>query len=163
MKRVWIVGSLLGLLLAGCGAEETFETVADELAAPVLAEQRLIYVELPGEAASPAVESDAGRLYLCGDYDISVQTLEGGDLDGTLRALTGFGREDLTVMTTRRDGLDCYEFVFTSAGETGDLVGKGMILDDGCYHYCLTVLADAEKAADHQVFWEEMFMSFRLA
>ena len=50
-----------------------------------------------------------------------------------------------------------------SAGETGDLVGRGMILDDGSYHYCLTVLAEADKAAENQAFWDSMFQTFRLA
>lgn len=162
MKK-WIVWMILPLFLTGCAAEETFETIADEQVAPVIAQQRQIYVELPDAAASPAVESDSGRIYLCGDYEIVIQTLEGGDLDGTLQTLTGFRRDDLTVMETWQEGCACYEFVFASAGETGDLVGRGMILDDGSYHYCLTVLAEAEKAEENQVYWEEMFMSFRLA
>ena len=163
MGKRWSVLILLGLILSGCAAEETFETVADELVVSASAQRRDIYVELPGEAASPAVESDAGRLYLCGDYDIRVQILEGGDINGTVRSLTGFDMEDLTVVQTQRDQLPCYEFVFSSAGETGDQVGRGMIIDDGSWHYCLTVLGDAEKAAGNQVFWEDMFRSFRLA
>lgn len=163
MRKYWVLLSVLLLMLTGCAAEETFETVADELIQPVIAEQKQIYVELPGAAASPAVESDSGRLYMCGDYDISVQILDGGDLSATVRTLTGFEPEELTVMETQRDDLACYEFVWASAGETGDQVGRAMILDDGSYHYCLMVLGDAEKAAQNQVFWEDMFNTFRLA
>lgn len=163
MKKCGLLLIALALVLTGCAAEETFETIADEQAAPVIAQQRQIYVELPDAAASPAVESDSGRLYLCGDYEILIQTLEGGDLDGTLQTLTGFQRDALTVMETWQDGCACYEFVFASAGETGDLVGRGMILDDGSYHYCLTVLAEADKAAENQAFWDSMFQTFRLA
>lgn len=163
MKRTGILLVMAALLLAGCAGEETFETISDVVEDPVFAEHRNIYVELPSDAASPAVESDAGRLYLCGDYEIQVQILEGGDLNATLRTLTGFERDALTVMQTQRDGEDCYEFVFTSAGETGDTVGRGMVIDDGSWHYCLMVQADAEAAAERQVFWEEMFQSFRLA
>ena len=162
MKKIWCM-VLLACILTGCAAEETFETIADEQAAPVIAQQRQVYVELPDAAASPAVESDSGRIYLCGDYEIVIQTLEGGDLDGTLQTLTGFRRDALTVMETWQEGCACYDFVFASAGETGDSVGRGMILDDGSFHYCLTVLADADKAAENQVYWEEMFTSFRLA
>ena len=162
MRKGWIVIPVLTLLLSGCGAEETFETVADELAAPVIARQRQIYVELPEYAASPAVESDSGRLYHCGEYDISVQILDSGDLGRTVTSVSGFSLEDITVLETVRDGWDCYEFVFVSAGETGDQVGHGMILDDGSYHYCLTVMGSAETAARNQAYWEAMFASFRL-
>lgn len=163
MKKCWIFIVLMGMLLAGCGAEETFETLADEQAAQVLARQRQIYVELPGEAASPAVESGSGRLYLCGDYEISIQTLEGGDTDATVRSLTGYGQETLTILETRKEDLVCREFVWASAGETGDLVGRAMVIDDGSYHYCLTVLADADTAEQNRAVWDRMFESFRLA
>lgn len=163
MKKRWMILSVLALLLTGCAAEETFETVADENVAQVIAGQRQIYVELPGEAASPAVESGSARLYLCDGYDIHVQILESGDLSETVRTLTGYEKDALTVMQTQREGLACYEFAWVSAGETGDLVGRAMVLDDGSYHYCLTVLGDAETAEQKQVFWEDMFASFRLS
>ena len=161
-KRLAIL-ALSGLLLCGCGVEDTFETVSDELVVAAVAPRRDIYVELPGEAASPAVESDAGRLYLCGDYEIRVQILPGGDFGATVRSLTGFEPEDLTVIQTQREENDCYEFVFSCAGETGDQVGRGMIIDDMSWHYCLTVLSEAETAAQNQAAWEEMFRSFRLS
>lgn len=163
MKKCWMILMVLALLLAGCGAEETMETVADEQVAQVLAQQRQVYVELPGEAASPAVESDSGRLYLCGDYEISIQTLEGGDTDATVRTLTGYGREALTMLQTRNEGLVCWEFAWASAGETGDMVGRAMVIDDGSYHYCLRVLADADTAEQNRAVWDRMFESFRLA
>ncbi len=162
MKRIWIVGLVL-LLLTGCGAEETMETVADELVEQVLGQQKLIYVELPAEAASPAVESDSGRLYHCGGYEICVEILPGGDLDATVKTLSGFDREKLTLVQTQRDDQECYELVWVSAGEMGDRVGRAMILDDGSYHYCVMVLGDADKAEANQVFWDEMFASFRLS
>lgn len=161
MRKCWIIVLLL-IMLNGCAAQETMETVSDEMISPVMSQPKQIYVELPGEAASPAVESDSGRLYLCGDYEIGVQILDGGDLESTIRTLTGYEKDALTVMETKKDELDCYEFVWYSAGETGDRVGQATILDDGSYHYCLTVLGDAEKAPGHQVFWDQMFQSFRL-
>lgn len=163
MKKCWCVLMVMGLLLSGCGAEETFETVADEQAAQVLAQQRQIYVELPGDAASPAVESDSGRLYLCGDYEICIQTLQGGDADATLRTLTGYGKDGLTVLETQKEGMPCWEFAWASAGETGDMVGRAMVIDDGSYHYCLTVLADADTAEQNRAVWDRMFETFRLA
>ena len=84
------------LLLAGCGAAETVETVADVWEEPVMAAPSQIHLELPGEALECAMESDTGRLYLGDGYDVMVQTLSGGDLEATIRALTGFSKEEIT-------------------------------------------------------------------
>ena len=108
------------------------------------------------------MESGSDRLYQCDSYDIRVQTLAGGDLSATVRDLSGYEQEDLTLIHTVRDGLDCYEFVWASAGEGGDQVGRAMILDDGIYHYCVSVLGDAAAASENQVYWEDLFHSFRL-
>ena len=159
MGKLKILAVLSVLLLCGCGAEETMETVADDIVVPVLAQMRSIYVELPSDSASPAVESGADRLYQCGTYDIRVQTLSAGDFNGTVRSLTGYDAENLTVMHTIRDGFDCYEFVWASAGETGDQVGRALVLSDGSYHYCVSVLGDAYCAAENQVHWQCLFDS----
>lgn len=163
MKKTRILIGLLALLLCACGSEETLETVSDEIVQPVSAEMRQIYLELPAEAASPAVESGADRLYQCETYDIRVQTLEGGDLDKTIQTLSGYPRDSLTVMQTLKDGWDCYEFVWVSAGEDGDLVGRAMILSDGSYHYCVSVLGEAACMLENQVHWDGLFDSFTLA
>jgi len=159
MKKWWML-ILTAVLLTGCGSRETLETVADELAVPVMAQPKRIQAKLPGEAAMPTVESDSGRLYLCQDYEIMLQTLAGGDLDATLRSVTGYGREDLTVLETLRSDMPCYEFTWSCAGEAGDRVGQGILLDDGTYHYCMTALWDAEKSEDLQIIWSEIFSSF---
>lgn len=161
MKKCWIF--LVALFLTGCAAEETFETVADEQLVPVYAQAREIFVELPEEAAAPAVESGSGRLYLCRDYEISIQTMTSGDLDSTIRQVCGYGREDLTVMETEKDGIPCYSFAWACAGENGDRVGRAMVLEDGAYHYVLTVLTDAASAKENQAQWQRMFETFSLA
>ena len=162
MKK-WIAIVLCMLLLSGCGSEEVMETVADEWVVPVMAEPAQITVKLPGEAAMPVSESDSGRLYLCQDYEIALQTLSSGDLDGTLRSVTGYGREALTVLETLRSDLPCYEFTWTCAGENGDRIGRGILLDDGTYHYVMTALWDAEKTETMQLSWNEVFASFNVA
>ena len=58
---------------------------------------------------------------------------------------------------------DRYEFVWVSAGETGERLGRGVILDDGSYHYVMTVLRDAESTENSQIVWNDVFASFRLA
>lgn len=157
-KSVWIL--MLALALTGCAAEETFETISDEPVLPVMAQPREITVELPGEAALPTMESDSGRAYLCRDYEIYIQTMAGGDLDATVRSLSGYGRDDLTVMETSQDGLKRWEFVWTCAGEKGDRLGRAVVLDDGSYHYTLAILRDEDTTDNSQVVWNDIFSSF---
>lgn len=155
---------LLGLLLSGCGAKETLETVADDIPLqPVLAQPAQISVRLPDNAVSPVLESDTEQVYFCEDYEIAIETRASGDLSGTITAMTGFDPEQLTVMHTSLDGVDRYEFVWASAGEDGDRLGRGVVLDDGSYHYCMTVLRDAENQKKSQVVWSDVFSSFSLA
>lgn len=153
---------LLTAMLCGCAGQEVLETVSDEQMIPVMAQPGKITVSLPGEASLPTMENDNGRLYLCQNYEIAVQTLMGGDLDATLRDLTGYGREDLTVLETLRSDMPCYEFVWACAGEEGEQLGQGILMDDGVYHYCMTVLWDAEDSQSGQTVWSEVFSSFNV-
>lgn len=163
MKKI-IVMLMMSLLLSGCGAKETLETVADDIPLqPVLAEPAQISVRLPDNAVSPVLESDTEQVYLCEDYEISIETRASGDLGGTITALTGFDPEQLTVMHTKQDDADRYEFVWVSAGEMGERLGRGVVLDDGSYHYCMSVLRDAENQKKSQVVWSDVFSSFCLA
>ena len=163
MKKI-IVMLMMSLLLSGCGAKETLETVADDIPLqPVLAEPAQISVRLPDNAVSPVLESDTEQVYLCEDYEISIETRASGDLGGTITALTGFDPEQLTVMHTKQENADRYEFVWASAGEEGDRLGRGVVLDDGSYHYCMTVLRDAEDQKKSQVVWSDVFSSFSLS
>jgi len=161
--KIWITIFLAGVLLTGCGAEPALETIADELAEPVQAPVARIQVELPDEAALPAMESSESRLYLCEDYEILIQTLDGGDLEETVRTLTGYGTDKLTLVQTRQDGLRRYDFVWVSTGEKGEMVGRAVILDDGNYHYTMTVLHPAEDTENTQIVWRRVFESFSLA
>lgn len=151
---------LLALALTGCAAEETYETISDEILVPAMAQPREITVSLPGEAALPAMESDNGRAYLCQDYEVYLQTLEAGDMDATVRTLSGYDPEALTVMETEQEGLKRSEFVWACAGETGDRIGRAVVLDDGYYHYTLTILRDAATTETSQISWDEIFSSF---
>lgn len=160
MKRILLV-LLMSLLLAGCAEAELGETVADVWQEAVtVAAPRETRLELPGEAVACAMESDTGRLYFGDGYEVMVQTLSGGDLDATIRALTGFDREDITVLQSQSDPKR-WEFAWASAGEGGERLGRGVVLDDGNYHYCLTVLQDADDD-DCQIIWSQVFNSFEL-
>ena len=151
------------LLLSGCGAQETMETVADEWVEEAMAPAREILVELPEEAAAPAAENANGRIYLCSDYEIEIQTMDGGDLDATIRDLCGYDREELTVIASNPQGLKRYDFVWTAAGEGGDKIGRAVLLDDGQFHYTMTVLRSADSVEQSQIVWRSVFESFALA
>ena len=85
MKKLCVL-MIIALLLCGCGAEQTFETVADEMVQQVMAQPREVSLTLPEETLLPAMESDGRTLYLCSGYDVAVQTFSGGDLDATSEA-----------------------------------------------------------------------------
>ena len=97
MKRMILLFLVL-LLLTGCGVAETFETVTDEPVCEVLAQPREIHFFLAEESVLPVMETEGRKLYLCGEYDVMSQILEGGDLDRTIRQVSGFSPEDLTVI-----------------------------------------------------------------
>ena len=83
---------LITVLLAGCAAQDTVETVSDEQILPVMAEPRHISVSLPGETALPVMENDNGRVYVTNDYEIVIQTLEAGDLHRTMLNIVHLAR-----------------------------------------------------------------------
>lgn len=161
MKRCWVI-VFLALAFTGCGVQETFETIADSYDIPAMAQARQLHLELPADVAVLTVANEeAGTIYLCDNYTVTVQTLSSGDLDGTLRSVTGYGRDALTVMETETEGLIRYDVVWSCAGEGGDQVGRAVILDDGSYHYVLTAMTDAERTADVSADWELLFQTFR--
>ena len=160
MKKVCFV-LLMAVLLSGCAAQETFETVADEILQPVMAQPAEISVRLPDNAVAPVLESDQRQVYMSEEYEILIETVASGDLSATIRDLCGYEKDQLTVMETQNQNVSRYEFVWACAGEKGDRLGRAVILDDGDYHYCLSVLRDAvqEKC---QIVWSDVFASFTL-
>lgn len=161
MKK-WIVLLLCALLLAGCASEETFETVADELVVSVMAQPGQISVDLPDDAVAPVLESGSEQVWMCDDYELIIQTVEGGDLSATVQSISGYPKEELTIMETQNQNVTRYEFVWASAGEQGDRLGRAVVLDDGNYHYCMSVLRDAADTEKTQIVWNEVFQSFTL-
>ena len=153
---------LIALLMTGCGARETYETVADVPAVPAMAAPREISVRLPEDAVAPVLDGEGEQVYLCDDYEILVEILESGDLSETIKRLSGYDREKVTVMETFLDGTGRYEFVWACSGEEEDRIGRAVILDDGTYHYCLSVLRDASTTEGSQIVWEDIFASFTL-
>ena len=158
MKKRWAIIAML-FMLAGCTADDTFETISDEAVEPVMAAPGETTVMLPDGAAAPVLQSDDRQMYLGEDYHIVLENHPSGDLGKTIRAMSGFEGSSLTVMKTVQGLADRYEFVWVSAAESGEQLGRGVILDDGQYHYCMSVLRDPQSADN---VWEQVFASFRL-
>lgn len=163
MKKLWVI-PILALLLAGCGGEKTLETVGDVSDTPVVAAEQRVLLQLPKELSAPVLQSEkTGTLYVCDDYSVTVQTVDAGDLNATIRNATGMNREDLQIMQTEEKGIKRYRWVWATGGENGVQIGRGCVLDDGHYHYVLTALADEKVSSRVQPAWKEIFGSFRLA
>lgn len=162
MKKCWISLVLL-VLLTGCGAQETLETVKDVPVQPVSATVQQVLLELPEGLAAPTLENaEQGQLYVCDNYTLSVQTVQSGDLEKSLRMATGFSKENLQIMETLQGNAKRYESVWAAAGDPEMQIGRVCILDDGNYHYVLTAMANAAQAGQLQESWNTLFSSFRL-
>lgn len=161
MKITALILCLL-VLLTGC-TQEVFETVGDPNDVQVMAVPATLLIDLPESAATPVMEGVSGKLYFCDDYEIMVETLNSGNLDATLQTLTGFSREEMRLLETKRCGVSCYEGAWSAAGEAGDQIGRVMVLDDGVYHYCVSLMTDAKDAAQCQSQWQGILDSVALA
>ena len=157
---------LLGaaLMLTGCGAAETFETLGpvehEKEVAAVMASPCL---SLPEEVALAVFEQDNDKLYLCDEYTIMTRILPSGDLNATVTALCGYEKDALTVMESGADGRNRYDWVWTATSDDGDLVCRACVLDDGNYHYCLCVMAPAGSVGALSDTINSLFSSFSLA
>lgn len=157
MKLMCVLLTLL--LLTGCGGTQTFETVTD-VYATLPPPKREIHLNLPEEAVAAVDCPDGGQLYSCDGYEMLVLTRPGGSLDTTLRALTGLEPGRVRRLDRVEDALSRSDFTWCAAAETGELVGRGAVLDDGATHYCLVVTAAADAAHDLQAVWNGLFQSF---
>ena len=162
MRKLLVI-TMVALLLAGCGTTEVFERVEDSPNVPAMAQEKQVVLTLPDDAAAPVVNADGGRLFLCDGYDLTVQTLPGGDISRTVTALCGFNPEQVRMVQTQRQGNKCYEWVWSAAGEGGDQVGRAMVISDGTYHYCVCVMADAVTAGVLDGQWSAIFEGITLA
>lgn len=164
MKKWMIAAAVAVLMLTGCQRVGTLETVTDTWDAPQKPEPQALALELPKNAAVATLTAeDTGTLYFCDGYTVAVQTMPAGDLDGTLREITGYSRENLKIMETCSGECTRYDFVWSCAGETGDQVCRGAVLSDGNYHYTMTAMTDENSAGALNQTMQELFSSFVLA
>lgn len=161
MKKLSLILALC-LLLCGCGAQETFETLGNVWDQEVSATPAKTEFDLPQEAAERTMASEQGQIWFCPGYEITTQTLPAGDVDRTVQSICGYQRDALTFLQTSNSQIKRYECVWTAAGELGDEVYRAVILDDGIFHYIITVSASADDAGSLQDSWEPLLASFSL-
>ena len=161
MKKlcVWI---LAAVLLAGCSSQ-SYETRAAPCAAEPVATAGTICIRLPDGVSVPTLSTQTGdRIYIADDYEVCLQTMEGGDISTTLKSCTGYDRSNLTVLETEKDGMKRYDCAWTAAGEGTQTVGRMTVLDDGNFHYVLSVTAPADSAQSMLSAWTELSESFQI-
>lgn len=159
MKKL-ILTTLCIMLMSGCAATDTFEQIQDVYVQIPMEAPKEIQIELPADAGSTVLAGQDGRLYFCEGYEIAVETCPSGDLEQTIKGMTGYEREDIAVFETAAAvGVKRYEFVWTSAGEGGEIVCRAVIMDDGLYHYCVSLTALSSEAGSLQEAWNEILKS----
>jgi hypothetical protein len=150
------------LLLSGCGSSETLETLGPvEHVMGTLPPPSTVQLTLPDSSSLQTLGSD-DQVYDCEGYILLRQTLFSGDFTATTQTLSGFRPDRLTVIETEENGVTRYDWVWTAAGEEGEVVGRAAVLDDGYYHYCLCAIASAESSTVLNKEWNDVFNSFSL-
>lgn len=163
MKKLCLTIGLC-LLLTGCASVDTFETLGqidhESNTQPAMAK---IALTVPESAAAEALGGAEGTMYACDGYLLIVQTRDGGDMDTTAKALSGFSVQNLSVIESGTSTCKRYEWVWSAVDdEDGERLCRAMVLDDGNYHYCLSAIAPAAQAGALQEQWTQVFRSFRL-
>lgn len=162
-KRMIVMLLVLCALLCSCSAAETFEQLQDVYVAAPPAEPSQIKLELPEDTAQSVMSTDTGKLYFGENYEVLVETYESGDLNKTLQTVTGYPADQLTVMQLRDDGFNRYLCAWSTVTAEGEKVGRCAVLDDGNYHYCLTVLVPASEAGKLQSVVDTLLRSYSLS
>lgn len=162
MKKLCVCICMI-ILLSGCAARETFETISDDILQPVMAPAGEILLTLPQSASTQTMlGEDGAKLYFCDGYTATVQTVERGDLEATAKLLCGYGTDSLDIVETAVQGKKRWDWVWTAAGEGGDVIGRAAVIDDGSYHYCVTVMASSKEAGTLEAEWTALFRSFHV-
>ena len=161
--KKWIIVLLSVFVLAGCDAKETFETVDDLAITPAVADAQRVHISFPEETLMQTMEdASGGKLYLCDGYTITVQAFASGDLERTVQETTGFSTDRISLIETHVNNVVRYDCAWSAAGEAGDQVCRAAILDDGNYHYVVTMMTPAENAENLVQTWQMVLGSVSL-
>lgn len=152
MKRLLVL-MMAAALMSGCAAEPVYETIGNAMedTQPVISPGKIELV-LPEEAEMQVIEDEYGsKSYRIGDREVWTQICDGGDVSATLEKVTGIRADALTVMEHQVLDMPCHEIAWITTNEEGTFVARTAVLDDGNYHYCVSLMmpeADAEKLGD---------------
>lgn len=160
MKKLWIL--VFAVLLSGCAAEQTFETISD-VWYPEETQLSEIVLPLPEEAAEAVVQADGTSVYACDGYELTLEVLPGGSIDQTMQTISGLSPERLSALETHPAYGTRYDLTWCAESEQGEQISRAAVLDDGCTHYCLTATASAADVSELTRQWNALFQSFALA
>ena len=165
--RTGILMAALALLLSGCAAQYTWETVDDTV--PASAEASAPACRLTLAAAEDVLEpvfSDDGRTAVYeqkdGDYEITAQTMRAADRNDIVQRLSGFAPEQIEVVQTQRFGMPEYQFAWYASGEEGGRLCRADVLCDGDWCYAVTFSVKEECGSACDAAAERVFASICL-
>ena len=163
MKK-WIFGLVLvfGIFLCGCNGTESYEVLSDDIVGVPIAEPAKVELKLPEDSALAVMSGSDWQYYEGEHYQIILQTFSSGNLDQTLQNITGYQIDNLSVIETSVDGIDKFHCAWSAVSDEGELVGRCTILDDGMYHYCLSVLVEADAACEVRDTIDAVFATYAL-
>ena len=161
MKKLIII-SLLFLFLCGCAKETEFETISDVDSYPSNEPSEVTFI-LPEEASVQTMEDgDGNHIYICENYCVETYTFPSGDIGDTIQKVSGFAKDDITVLKRENGDIKRYECTWSSAGE-GDLqVCRASVLDDGNFHYVLSASGNQLSVSSFEDQWQSMFSSYSI-
>lgn len=151
-------------LLAGCTEKKELETVMDNVYQPAKGKMMKMVFDMPDYAAAEVFSSDdTAQLYVCEDFILTMEVHDSGDIQKTMLETTGYAYDQLPIMQSTQGDIKRYDCVWTAAGESGDQIGRCSVLDDGSYHYVLSVMTESEIAGElTQAVWNHLFSSLSL-
>lgn len=168
MKKLVCVGVVCTLLLTGCAAEPTWETVDDcfdqTVSAPVEQPYQIMF-SVPMEAVLETFSRrENGTVYSHpdGDYEIQALVLQQTDIDEIILDLTGFLPETVQRIETERYAMPEYQFVWYTTSEEGGWLHQADVLTDRDYSYALIFSAREHTGTTYHSCRADVMRSFGL-
>lgn len=162
MNRCLIILVCLLVLLSGCSGADTLEVMYDSYESALVAAPAMVHLDFSEDHTFTVTQGEGWYTYTGENYEIIMQTCMSGDLNQTFQQITGYAMERLTVMEIPSTDADRYVCAWSTVSEEGELVGRCTVIDDGVYHYCLSVLVDAKTAGEYREDIDAIFATYSL-
>lgn len=153
------------LLLCGCSTPvwETVDDLQPETAVSRQVQLFELQLQLPEQVQLLAAD-DAGSLWATADSELEIEqrVFLTTDPDSAIRAISGFTKEQLTVLQTTRQGLPEYQFAWVSQTDRGARLYRADLILDGftCYAVVCSSLEDSGEQYAFQA--RQVFSSLHL-